>query len=554
MPSAITAPIKDVSARRHHRAWRLATLAALAGLLCLAACGDGLEYGEADEAVTGNVGDNGAVRSEQMHPDVGRYRAVMQADTCTGTVLGPHAVLTAYHCAKALAADIRYDAACNNVGAGGKKYIRWHGNPAQAADDTRMEVTNNFGNPHAINRKYFLSRRLPVPPHAQGKGCEYRPYAPLWWGANTTLPHPHDVAVFFVPGLTQRFIDDNNIEVGRIDGLALERARVGNRLPGGLPGINPAWFNFELVGRMGGGNKTRRFGAVRFASPDPSDPGQLPFLTNLAGFVHTNPGDSGGPTYGYINRLLSRTRLVVATTKSGRRLGSPSTPASGTLNTVPVAYLAGMSGQQRESVRLNHLWLKARRDDADNDGYPIQCDANPAAPGLHRTARCPAPDGRPTRSRTKGYPQGSLMCRDGYVATGYRGKYGSWGVRTMALRCSTTACVSNAQSSSCSRTYWTDTYGLRNSGTSYSQICAPGEGMYGFFGRIRRSNGRIQSFGINCMRPGRAYRAHPERGRQSAVGAYRFHHQCSGGRYLQGAVVRMVGRSYLSGVQAVCAQ
>ncbi len=529
-------------------------LVAVAGLVGAVACGGDDALSTTEQEITGNAGNAAAVQSEQMRPGAGRYRSVMEADGCTGTVIGPHAVLTAYHCARALAADIRYDRDCNISGPGRRRYVRWFADPAVGGDDTRMEVTNSYGNPHAINRKYFLSRGLPVPPHAQGQGCEYRPYRPTWWGNSTTLPHPHDVALFFVPGLTRQFMNQNGITAASIDATALNRAVQNNRaFANGLPWPTPVWFNFELVGRMGAGNKTRRYGPALFSVADVSSPGQLALVTSQAGFVHTNPGDSGGPTWGYINTLWGTSRLVVATTKSGYTLGTQTNAASGNVNTVPVAYQAGMSARQRESVRLNHLWLKARRDDADNDGYPIQCDIDPAAPSHdHRTARCPAPDGRPWRSQTKGYAQGSLMCRDGYVATGYRGKSWIWGVRMMALQCKPLACVQNAASATCGRAYWTDTFGIDNSGAAFTRTCAAGRAMYGFYGRITASNGRIQSIGINCMRPGRAYISHPERGRQSAYGAYRFHHQCSGGRYLQGVVARMMNRTYISGVQGVC--
>lgn len=523
-------------------------------ILSLVACGAESEFDSVGADITGNVSNPGAVTTEWMRPNAGRYKSVMQADSCTGTVVGPHAVLTAYHCAKPLANDLSYDGPCNVIGPGSNKRITWRKNPGNNADDTVFTVTNNYGNPHAVNRKYYLSRRLPVPEHAAGQSCEYRPYRANFWGNQTMMPHPNDVAVFFVPGLTQEFIDNNRIPVEKVDGIAFDRALKDNA-PVWANGIrvDRVWFDYEIVGRMGGDNRRRRYGQAIFGAPNAADPGQLPLRTNVMGAVHTNPGDSGGPTFGYLNRWFEPNprRVVMATTKSGLASPSVTTAASNPVNTVPIAYIAGMSSEQREAVRLNHLWLQARIDDADNDGYPIQCDSDPSSPGPDRTARCPAPDGRPIRSKTKGYPQGSLMCDDGFVATGYYGKYSDWGIRRLGLQCRPVGCVDGSDGASCTRSYRTDQYGLSNSGTSFSQQCRAGLAIYGFHGRITDSNGRIQSLGIKCKKPGR-YATYHARGRTGTDRSRQFTHDCSNNRLLQGVVARMMSRYHISGIQGVC--
>lgn len=520
-----------------------------------AACGGEPESepAEAVDEITGNGGNAGAVGTEDMRPNAGRYPAVMEADGCTGTVIGPHAVLTAYHCRATLANELRIDGPGNVVGMGSQRFIRWRNAPANNGDDVRMEITNTFGNPHAVNLKWYRSRGVPFPPHEAGEdNLEVRPYAPDWWGS-TMLPHPHDLAVYFVPGLTEEFIRNNGIDVATIDGLAIERAIEDNPpLAFGNLSIPRLFVDYEIVGRMGDSNRRRRFGDIAFLGPNPASPGQLPFDAAAPGSVHTNPGDSGGPSYVYLSTWSEQTRSLAAATKSGFN----SVPGGGARgNTVALAYQPGMSAQQRESVRLNHLWLSAQAADADDDGWPNECDNDPTSAGYDRiTARCPYPDGRPTRTRLKGFPQGRLMCRDGFVATGHRGRHSNWGIRTMALQCTPRACVEGGDPGSCDQAYWTDRFGLHDRGTAYSETCDAGRGTYGFWGYLTTSNQRIQSLGIQCMRPNRAYGAHDDYGRTSRTGRTRFYHSCPSGRYVQGVTLRMMSRYHISGIQAVCTE
>jgi hypothetical protein len=534
------------------------------GLSMAIGCGDGGDIGQGEMDITANLSDRRAVRSEWMRASHGKYRSVMDSGGCTGTVLGPHAVLTAYHCLKPLISETEYDVDCNPIGSGASRFVAWRNNPLDTGDDLVFEITGNFGNPHAINKKYFLSKHLRTPASSNGKGCEFRPFAPTFWRGRTELPHPHDVAVYFVPGLTQQFIDANGIEIPRLDGIALakERKTYPDR-PYFFPASgfwgSPVYFDYELVGRMGGTNNQRRFGSVHIESPSGSSfLGQLAYGTGISGDVHGNPGDSGGPTFGYMHRFFKptlQTPIVIAATKSGFHSPSSTTVGSAPMRAAPLAHLPGMSAEQDEAARLNHLWLRARVDDADNDGIPIQCDSDPASPGYDRTSRCPAPDGVPRVRETKGYPQGSLMCDDGFVVTGYRGSETNRGITRLAVLCRPQSCVDASNLYSCSRSYWTDEYGIagKTTGLRFSEVCGWGARVDGFTGRTGRSSRKIRSMAITCKKGAGGVRS-PSHGRYSTSHTRTFHHNCSNGKFVQGVVARMKDRNVISGIQAVCTQ
>lgn len=550
----------------------------LLGMGVMFGCSEDHGLATSENEITANRLDWRSVKSEWMRPNAGVYRQVMDSSSCTGTVVGPHAVLTAYHCAKPLAGDLRYDGPCKVIGPGRRQFVKWSNDPIDLADDLTMEVTNSFGSPHALNKKYYLSRRLPVPAIAANRGCEYRPYRPTFWGNDTQMPHPHDIAIYFVPALTQQFIDANGIEVGKIDGILLDRkkAQYPPHVVSGLS-LDTISVNFTSVGRMAGiNNATRRYGNAFLGGSDPSRPGQLPRATTFFDSVHSDAGDSGGPTFGAIFRrgwstpsswlspllsladklsLVFLDRVIVAANKSGSGIDA-TTATSGPDYTVPLAYLDGMTVEQRESVRLNHLWLRAQIDDADSDGIPIQCDADPAVARYPAdlTERCPTPLGLPNPLSVEGYPQGSLMCDEGYVSTAYRGKKTKWGLRRLALKCSPLTCLQNSKSSSCKRSYWTDSYGISDLGTSFTRHCQAGQGIFAFNGRLSLADGELKTLGFTCRDFNNwVHEGFPEQGRTSLVGLSEpVMHSCNIQSFVSGLVVRMVGRSNISGIQAIC--
>jgi hypothetical protein len=271
-------------------------------------------------------------------------------------------------------------------------------------------------------------------------------------------------------------------------------------------------------------------------------------VEHLNGYEQALTGNLNNPA----TPLQLPRRVLVATTKSGRDLGSPSTANSGAVSAVPVAQLDGMSAEQSDAARLNALWLKARIDDIDNDGFPRQCDADPAIAGAnHRTARCPAPVGRPYPHLTKGYPQGSLMCKDGYVVTGHKGR-SDWlrGVTRMALMCTPRACTKGF-GRDCARGYWTGTYGISSAGGNlYNEHCHRGVAI-GLPGATLDNSGNVGSIGL-IYQQGPSERLRRPAGVRGRFDTTNFRHQCAAGQVMQGVVVRMAGRDHLTGLQAVC--
>jgi hypothetical protein len=210
-----------------------------------------------------------------------------------------------------------------------------------------------------------------------------------------------------------------------------------------------------------------------------------------SGLVQTEPGDSGSPIFlGLPWWHGSRKVLVSANSNSW---------------TAPTMVLPGYStSEQADAVRLNTLWLKARMEDPDADGVPNACDDDPAVRDSgDRTELCPAALGFPVGEDVEAYPEGSLMCPAGYVASGVRGRESAHVglVDELAVRCTSETCF---EGGACD-TLWTDTYGMLDEpiGDPYTTTCPNGQWMTAIHGHTAEFNGRdeVISLGIFCSRP-----------------------------------------------------
>ena len=388
-------------------------------------------------------GGSATVSSEPASPTAGLYPEVMHTTStiggCTGIVLGPYAVLTARHC----------------VDGGQPWRIEW-------ASEIHT-VANRFDNPY-LDEPY----RLP------------------WWttendkqiadgGRTTDWPAMHDHALYFVPSLTPEVL-----------------ATYGMTPPMLRP--KRVVSQYEIVGGRTVG--TRQFAPVGFVNATPGcifncQGPRDGYQTLDRSFGVSEGGDSGSPVYGYKdfffgpNLTRYRVKHLVSTTQNQ-------------VDRAPVAYTANMTVNQRETVRVNSLWLQSRRDDIDGDGIPAACDSDPGS-GVGSTNYCPAPVGIPRGADTAGNPSGALTCDPGYVAVGVRGRAGAL-IDRLGLKCAALSCFSGA--AGCD-TYWTDEFG-GSGGSAFERTCSAGSVLVGVNAREENDNAqdpaeRITGLTFRCQ-------------------------------------------------------
>lgn len=459
------------------------------------------------------------VNSESVTSNTGAYPEVLSARGglgCTGTIVGPFTVITAGHCV----------GATNVVGYAGQTFAA----PGAYLNPYRDRV----------------------------------PYAPAWWTtANAAQiakgtrrcdwPAMHDQMILFVPTLTPAWLAQNGI----VEFPNLDPSGRGDRLRivgVGSTGVTArVWADAGLLASIPGSIETRpRDGYVNL---DPT-------------ISMSNAGDSGGPLF--LSSFFSSPTGVGV--EAYRHLVGTNQDTLGSY--APVGYTSAMTANQRATARLNALWAIAQTDDADNDGLPSDCDSQPATAGGSNS--CPNSVGVPTGAQavspappqqcteatglsawigTSPQPIGELKCRDGYVATGFRGHGGDL-VDKLALRCSAISCFYG--SGPCD-SYETESFGGEG-GSDYSEQCPAGQALTALEG-FQDSSG-LRSISPRC-RPFENIRSLPPTetltplfivgnrfGALTTGTAYQA--SCAKDRLLTGLVLRSADVRFVTGMQAIC--
>jgi hypothetical protein len=409
---------------------KTALIFAILGLGCSP---ETLDVGTASSAIHGNTA-NTTVDHEALESLLGHYpevgRSWVPGYYCSGTVIGPYAMLTASHCTPSGAAGL--------VEAGGTYFV----------------VANTFLSPYLTPA-----------------------YWPAWWnalnqqqkasgGRQDDWPAMHDMEVRFVPGLTPEKLAEWGMVPAAIDPRA-----PGNR--------------FHVIGTASGAD--RRWVAARYVPAIPNTITQNPrdgFLSldnTTAGYGIVDPGDSGGPTMGssvfpiYKQTLAGTIREFEI--EEDHHLMAVTHGGTNSSDTAPLSWTTGsaVTRNQGETALRNALWLAAMRDDADGDGLPLACDPDPASP-IWAGNRCPDPVGVP-QAQTKTVPVGSLMCAPGYFAAGLSGRSGAL-VDQLQVRCRARSCFD--ESGACEE-YLTDAFG-GDGGGAFDMYCPSSQVMVGIGG------------------------------------------------------------------------
>lgn len=490
--------------------------------------GSGLSVAEAELQV--NPGAWQFLFEELRTYNAGKFPAVMRdrATGCVATVIGPYAVATAYHCiGKADLSD----------------------NPGADWSNLDLAGAEAYGNPYAVNKRYFEDRFLPVPPEIQNDpNVDKRPFPPQWlrdaWpDADTVWGRAFDIVVKFVPGLTPELIAASGMRVVQIDPYALG----GN--------ITQNDF-FTIVGYYGASNRTtgRQYGLTQYRWPNPvrlsRGTGAIEFDRWQPGMVYEEQGDSGSPTLLGLPWNPGDSQVLVSVTSS-------------THAAAPTLYQTGwMHPEQLDAVRLNSLWLAARRDDPDGDGVPAACDASPTVRDpAARTALCPGPIGYPSGGEVIGYPEGSLVCSEGSVLTGIRGRHSTTAGMTngFSVRCSSEGCFDGGVSGPCV-TSWSDRFGLeeRPGDATFQYTCPIGRWAIALAGKVQTFSGEdeLMSLSLLCHYPGSTPgwpTSSPEYGAAASPGASPFPVSvCPDYQPMRGVIAHSRWRDYLTGLMPVC--
>lgn len=473
-----------------------AVFAALATSSCVDADPTGL--GSAEQPLIREGG--GAAYEEPSEADSGHFREVVHVELdgahCSGTIVAPYTVVTAQHClayAGLTDIDTLTDSAAVSSTEIGWDYGTW-----QAA--VRAQANS-----------YVDSPSPEVPGLAK-----------------------HDMATFFVPAFSPAFLAENGIV---------------------LPNLDPHGVNDGFSWAAHRYHTRRQWGEIRF---DFAFIGQLQALETPWYLVEGEAGDSGSmafgvPVIGSSLPLQHPRRNLIGT-------------AIGSTAFAPLAYDVAALGQPLDSsfseaeyldtVAKNQLWLRARLDDVDEDGFPTVCDGDPGSTSLGylQLRGCPSNAGGGIEYADT---IGQLECKDGYLPIGVRGTADSL-VRSLGLRCRSWACFERG----CTADYETDVFGATDLGTAFNHVCPAGQVLVGMDGR-HYAGQSLREVAFKCapytgLRDGSSAPAStlPAVGNNNGGSSYgsTFSKSCEDGRYLAGVQARGLFGSLIAGLQPICSK
>lgn len=382
--------------------------------------------GEVDSAMRGS-----GVTTEPISINYTDARETMFVDdaACTGTVIGPYAVLTLGRCRSSSPPGT----------------ISW------PASGVTFPIGASYASPY-MNSRWW----------------------PAWWktlyqqatSLTDSYPENHDVGIHFVPGLDEYFIGT--------------RLRYNNWRPAALDARADA-TRYLMVGNDIPSSTVRTLASVTFDAATPN------LITvgsgcsnNRDGFfsIHTSAtiysSDWGGPVLGSIlhpwqGAVVEGPRHVVSVT------------ANRCADAAPLAYDNGrtLTPNQLSTVARNDLWLRALASDADGDLVPYECDGAPGDP-LNNLNGCPAPLGGPADPQV---PRGLLTCDPGFVATGLRGTHGLV-LDRLSVECTPISCLERPDLP-CPNVRVTDTFAgnSQSSTAAFARDCPAGRAIGAIAGR-----------------------------------------------------------------------
>jgi hypothetical protein len=389
---------------------------------------------------TGTVSTTADSTTLSPFPEVMNLKVGGSSASCTATVVGPYTVLTANHCTT--------------------------GQPASSVSINWTDVGD-----------------VPV------QAIRYNPYlnptyTPSWWttlnnqqkqsgGRQDDWPAQHDHVLLFVPTLTPAWLTQHNLTPASIgapygSGQTYTYNTIGVGSTGS--GASRSWVPSEFV-----------VANTNTITSNPRD-GYLTENQSAANFGSVDQGDSGGPAMGFLKwPYVGGTTLDIGHFVVGTAQNTGGDKA-------PIAYQTGttLTANQTLTVRLNSLFALAEIDDADNDGLPTACDANPASPNPTSDNVCPPGFGTPTgaslatseTSSSTSVPVGEVACKPGYMAIGMGGHSGSL-VDQLSIHCQALSCFYTGSCSS-GNSYWTDYFG-GTGGVAFDTECASGSILTGVF-------------------------------------------------------------------------
>jgi hypothetical protein len=501
--------------RTAHRLARTFSYASLAALgVTLAACAPGSDTGTVTSAIHVNPGSTITKSSvpDSTNASDGPFQSVMNfknnaSATCTASIIGPYAVLTANHCAA--------------NGFNGNMSINW----------------TDVGD-RAVGAVWFNPYLNPA-------------FTPAWWttlnnqqkqngGRQDDWPAQHDQVVLFVPALTPEFLTANNLTPMQF----------------GVP-VTGTSYTYNTVGVAStGSGASREWVPSRFLTANANTITQSPrdgYFTEdqaTANFGSVDPGDSGGPVVGFIKwpwlngTSVALNRFVVGTAQNTAGDKAPLSYATGT----------ALTPNQALTARLNALFVAAQADDADGDGLPSACDADPAVRNVNDNL-CPQEIGTPTgaslatsqASSSTAVPIAQMACKPGYVAVGLRGRAGSL-IDQLAVHCRAVAYYGGAPGDD----YWTDYFGGDGGGT-WSEDCPFPSVLAGINAQTVSTGPTLASLQGLCKNITELWQNLPKQlpwvggpGTASASA------ECATGQALMGFQARSYNGRWVTGVQPIC--